>query len=109
MIWWLTDSRRFGSEKAAVERLAEEGWFSFSRWEIHMGLLTAEGEILARGVRYSVRLVYPDHFPLVPAWVEPQDPEASWSTHRDGKGGLLCLELRPDNWSPTASGAELHP
>src|SRR5690606_2070129 len=55
---------------------------------------------------YPVRLVYPDQFPLVPAWVEPQE-EVRWTRHQYGAGGVLCLELRPDNWSPLATGADV--
>jgi sulfur-carrier protein adenylyltransferase/sulfurtransferase len=106
--WWLTDSARVGTEKAAVERLAtDEGWFKLTRWRIDAFRLSADGVITAAGVEYPVRLIYPDQFPSVPAWVEPQDKEARWSGHQYGKGGTLCLELRPENWVPTASGADV--
>lgn len=107
-IWWLGEFSRVSAEKSAVERLAaEEQWFALSRWRIDEFCLSVEGDILVQGVRYPVRLTYPDQFPSVPAWVQPQDPEARWSTHQYGKGGSLCLELRPDNWSPAASGADV--
>ena len=65
------------------------------------------GEIIAHEIAYPVRLVYPDAFPSVPALVEPQDQQAYWSTHQFGEGGTLCLELRPDTWSPLATGADV--
>jgi len=104
--WWLTDSFRLASERRAVEALADqEGWFELSRWRVHEGMLNAEGVILAHGHRYEVLLIYPDQYPGVPAWVEPRS-EVRWTRHQYG-AGTLCLELRPDNWVPTASAADV--
>lgn len=107
-LWWLTDFVRLGAEKAAVECLAgDEGWFTLNTWRINKARLSAEGVIKVHGNDYPVRLIFPDQFPSVPAWVEPQDPEVKWSVHQYGKGGALCLELRPDNWTAEASGADV--
>ena len=107
-LWWLRDSRRFAEEKAAVEALgAAEPWLELGRWAFVDGNLAAIGMITAHGVSYPVQLIYPDQFPDVPAWVEPQDREAKWSSHQYGAGGTLCLELRPDNWVRTATGADV--
>lgn len=104
--WWLADTRRLGAERRAVETLArDEGWFELDRWRFHEGNLSAEGVIVAHAQRYPVRLVYADQFPEVPAWVEPQE-EARWTTHQYG-AGTLCLQLRPDNWVPAATGADV--
>lgn len=104
--WWLIDTPRLGAERRVVETLATtEGWFELNRWRFHEGKLCAEGAIVAHGQRYFVRLVYPDQFPEVPAWVEPQE-EARWTTHQYG-AGTLCLQLRPDNWIPSATGADV--
>lgn len=104
--WWLTDTPRLGTERRAVEVLAAaESWFEFERWRFHEGKFSAEGVIIAHAHRYAVRLVYPDQFPEVPAWVEPQE-EARWTTHQYG-AGTLCLQLRPDNWAPSATGADV--
>lgn len=104
--WWLTDSPRLAAEKAAIEALArDESWFELERWRFHEGRLSAEGVLVAHGHRYPVRLAYPDQYPEVPAWVEPQG-EIRWTTHQYGKG-TLCLELRPDNWSPGATGVDV--
>ncbi len=105
-IWWLTNFRRLGAEKRAVEAVAAEGWFELHHWGFFDAKFSAFGEILAHGVRYPVRLIYPDQFPDVPAWVEPQE-DVRWSTHQYGSGGILCLELRPDNWVATATGADV--
>ena len=107
-LWWFSDSVRLAAERAAVEQLGtEQPWFELARWTIDAARLAAEGTIIAHGVSYPVRLVYPDQFPSVPAWVQPQDSEAKWSVHQYGKGGTLCLELRPDNWVPDATGADV--
>lgn len=106
--WWLVDSVRVGQEKTAVEELSrDEQWFAIERWTLFHGNLSVEGIITVHGIAYPVRLLYPDQFPAVPAWVEPRDPEARWSSHQYGAGGVLCLELRPDNWIVTATGADV--
>lgn len=105
-LWWLLDTARLAAEKQAVEKISlNEEWFSLDQWTLSQGRLCAEGRILAHGHVYQVRLIYPDQFPLVPAWVEPKS-EVRWTTHQYGSGAL-CLELRPDNWSPMASGADV--
>lgn len=106
-LWWLTNFARVGKEKSAVEAVAAEEWFTLNRWLIHDYRFAAEGVITAKGASYPVRLIYPDQFPSVPCWVEPQDPKVRWTQHQYGAGGCLCLELRPDNWSPNATGADV--
>lgn len=106
--WWITDPTRLEHEKAAVEALAAEvSWFTLSTWKIDGGRLSMEGELVAHGHIYPFQLLYPDRFPWVPAWVVPQDPDVRWSNHQYGAGGTLCLELRPDNWDPNATGADV--
>lgn len=106
-LWWLTDFARLGNEKRAVEAIAGgEPWFDLDQWCFHEGMLAVLGTIIVDGERYPIRLLYPDQFPDVPAWVEPQD-KVKWSAHQYGSGGTLCLELRPDNWEATATGADV--
>lgn len=106
--WWLAQWSRLAQERATVEALAaSEAWFTLTRWTVYKFRLAAEGLITAHGADYPVRLVYPDSFPDVPAWVEPQDETARWSHHQYGSGGALCLELRPDNWHANATGADV--
>jgi len=108
MTWVLSNYARLAAEKASVERLAsDENWFALERWTISDFRLAAEGTITVHGAFYPVRLVYPSQFPAVPGWVEPQDRTSRWSRHQWGDGGSLCLELRPDNWHPLATGADL--
>lgn len=107
-LWWLDDVGRVYAEKTAVETLAaREPWFELTRWVFNAFRFCAEGVITAHGAAYPVRLIYPDHFPAVPAWVEPQDDSIQLSRHQYGPGGPLCLELRPDNWHPAATGADM--
>lgn len=106
--WFVTDTARLAKERTAVEGLASEGsWFSLQKWRLFNGRFCAEGVIRGEGAEYAIRLIYPDQFPQVPAWVEPQDGNAKWSTHQYGAGGPLCLELRPDTWNEAATGADV--
>ncbi|MBS0234174.1 MAG: ThiF family adenylyltransferase [Proteobacteria bacterium] len=106
-LWWLGDFARLGQEKRAVEAIAlREPWFKLDRWCFREGKLAALGTIFVEGQPYPVLLLYPDQFPEVPAWVEPQE-DVRWSTHQYGRGGTLCLELRPDNWVASATGADV--
>ena len=106
--WFLTDTLRLAKERAAVESLVTDvPWFSLQRWRLFEARFCAEGVIRVHAAEYPVRLIYPDQFPHVPAWVEPQDSEAKWSSHQYGAGGALCLELRPDTWEETATGADV--
>lgn len=105
--WWFVDSTRLGQERRAVEAIAAgEPWFKLDRWCFHKGKLCAAGTITVEGQPYPVRLLYPDQFPEVPAWVEPLE-DVRWSTHQYGSGGTLCLELRSDNWVTAATGADV--
>lgn len=106
-VWWLAGLGRLALEKSSVEGLAREDWFTLTRWTTNDFLLVVEGTIIAHGHEYAVRLVYPDQYPEVPAWVEPQDGSVRWSGHQYGAGGCLCLELRPDNWFTRATGADV--
>ncbi|WP_323006986.1 hypothetical protein [Pseudorhodobacter sp.] len=105
-LWWVIKSARLAAEKSAIEAIAShENWFEMERWCFHENMFCAEGVINAHGHRYPIRLIYPDQYPEVPAWVEPQG-EVRWSSHQYGTG-TLCLELRPDNWNSGATGADV--
>lgn len=105
-LWWLVESARLAAEIVAVEALAgNEGWFDLKRWSFHEKMFCTEGVMTAHGHRCPVRLIYPDQSPEVPAWVKPQD-KARWRPHQYGKG-VLCLELRPDNWNAAATGPDV--
>lgn len=102
----MAESAKLAAEISAVEALANKvNWFELERWRFHTDMFCAEGVLIAHGIRYPIRLIYPDQYPEVPAWVEPQD-EVRWSSHQYGTG-TLCLELRPDNWNSGATGADV--
>ncbi len=103
--WWLTDFRRLAEERRAIDVLAAEGWFALADWTLDGYRLAVNSVISARGAEYPVRLIYPDQFPLVPAWVEPRE-EARWSDHQYGEG-VLRLQHRPDNWTAAVRGADM--
>jgi hypothetical protein len=105
--WCFGNMPRVAHERAQIEALAGEDWWTFGRWLMDGYRLAVEGTIHAGTASFPVRLVYPDQFPLVPCWVEPQDRVSRWSAHQYGDGGSLCLELRPDNWTATATGADM--
>lgn len=104
--WWAAESARLAAEISSVETLAStENWFELERWRFYGDMFCAEGVLVAQGHRYPIRMIYPDQYPEVPAWVEPQG-EDRWSSHQYGKG-TLCLELRPDNWNAGARGVDV--
>ncbi|MDB5529182.1 MAG: hypothetical protein JWR51_2285 [Devosia sp.] len=104
--WWVDDTNRLGEEMRSVTALgSNEAWFTLTRWRFFEGMLCAEVVVTAHGHDYPVRLIYPDQFPEVPAWVEPQE-KVHWSSHQYGESAL-CLELRPDNWHPAATGVDV--
>lgn len=106
-VWFFENPVRFAAERRAVEDLAsQEDWLRIERWRLVEFRMAVEC-VISAGAEYPVRLVFPDQFPEVPAWVEPQDPNAKWSHHQYGPGGALCLELRPDNWVSSANGADV--
>lgn len=108
MLWTLRHPGRLLSEhKAISDLLTSEPWLSEVNWLHDDGLLAVDATIAAHGHQYEVRLTFPEYFPLVPAFVQPRDPDAYWSGHQYGSGGTLCLELRPDNWHPEATGADV--
>lgn len=106
--WWGVEIERVQIEREAIATLNNtEDWFELQAWSIKGVQLTVEAVITTSGTRHAVRLVYPDQYPQVPCWVEPQDATARLSGHQYGTGGPLCLELRPDNWVPSATGADM--
>ena len=49
-------------------------------------------------------LTYPEFFPDATPSVVPQDG-VCLSGHQYGAAGELCLQYRPDNWTPEITGA----
>lgn len=106
-MWWLQDKSRLASELRILDALVEEGWVEDLRWSVDGLDLAGDLTLVAAGARYSLRMVYPQHYPNVPAWIMPADGETRLSEHQFGAGGSLCLEYGPDNWTPGVTGEDV--
>lgn len=106
MIWWAEQPNRAQDERAAVADLADRSpWLSnvTSRLAANIALaIDFDLEIGDRSV--PLTLLYPDFFPDAAASVIPRDG-VRLSGHQYGADGELCLEYRPDNWTPDITGA----
>ncbi|WP_291078204.1 ThiF family adenylyltransferase [Hyphomonas sp.] len=105
--WWADNQQRLESERTAIGELADASeWLHDVAWsfdnEFRMQVVF---EIrLAHGV-FPLRLIYHNTFPDTCPSVQPQDP-SRMSGHQYGSRDL-CLEIRPDNWLPAFTGANL--
>ena len=106
-VWFIDDLARFNKECKTIENLVEEvEWLQNATWAIEEACLVLLATIKVGGCDYSIKMVYPTHFPAVPPTVYPQDLSQRWSEHQY-LSGALCLEWRPDTWHPSLSGAAL--
>lgn len=106
MIWWLANENRAREEKSALVALQEEhDWLTGVRVRFLDNLqLCVDVEIVHRGERFELAIVYPTTFPDTPPIVMPRG-NRRLSGHQYGSGGELCLQWRPDNWEPCVTGA----
>ncbi|RYG75794.1 MAG: hypothetical protein EON59_17770, partial [Alphaproteobacteria bacterium] len=106
MIWWADQPKRAQLERNAVGDLAErEAWLLNVDWRFAGNLRLAVDYDLQIGERtIPLTLVYPDFFPDAAPSVLARNQELL-SGHQYGPAGELCLEHRPDNWSPDKTGA----
>lgn len=98
MTWWRFDSQRFALEVDLLRR-ASNG--SFGR----IGeVLVFDEELLVDGLRFGIRILFPDNFPFAPPRAFLLRPElpASLDIHRFVDGGL-CLHAS-DEWTPRCTG-----
>jgi ubiquitin-protein ligase len=107
-MWWVKDPDRLKSEVFAVEALRDDQeWLSVTAPTFSKDLLFAINfDIIVNGETFRFRLQYPTFFPETPPSVIPRDGR-QLSGHQYGTGGELCLEYRPDNWDPSATGSML--
>jgi molybdopterin/thiamine biosynthesis adenylyltransferase len=106
LIWWVDQPLRAQQERSAIGDLAER-----SDWLGNVAMKSAEGLRLAFDFEITVAertipltLVYPDFFPDVAPSILARDRQLL-SLHQYGPEGELCLEHRPDNWTPEVTGA----
>jgi hypothetical protein len=99
-------SRRAHAERAAVSDLAEQNpWLTKVAWRVAANLqFVADFDLLVGEQSIPLTLTYPDFFPDTTPSVVPRDG-VRLSGHQYGAAGELCLEYRPDNWSPEITGA----
>jgi len=107
LIWWADQAVRAQAEQAAIADLVDRSsWLSNVTWRLAANLQIAADFELDMGDRViPLSLTYPDFFPDVPPSVIPRDDSVRLSGHQYGAAGELCLQYRPDNWTPEITGA----
>lgn len=106
MIWWAEQPKRAREEQNAIGDLAER-----NQWLVNVEMRPAQNLRLAFDFDIQIgersiplTLVYPDFFPDAAPSILARDRELL-SGHQYGPEGELCLEYRPDNWTPEITGA----
>ena len=108
MIWWHSNQLRLSKEKAAIAGLeVASDWLENVEWSIDDQLrLRAIFDICLDHRRFRLQITYHNTFPSSPPSVAPVE-DIRVSGHQYGQGGDLCLQIRPDNWHPDYTGAEM--
>jgi predicted ThiF/HesA family dinucleotide-utilizing enzyme len=106
LIWWAEQPARAEQERNAIGDLAERSpWLASVEMRLASGMRLAFDFDLSIGERsIPMTLVYNDFFPDAAPSILARDRELL-SGHQYGPLGELCLEHRPDNWSPDITGA----
>ena len=107
--WYLADLGRFKREREGLVALATQvEWLTLTipRVDDERRLLV-DCDLDIGHRRFPVVLRYPHSFPHSPPSVLPRGADERWSGHQFGAGGELCLEYRPDNWSPEIMGWQM--
>lgn len=106
MIWWAEQPSRAQSERTAISDLADQNsWLMAVTWRLAENLQIAADFQLQVGERIiPLTLIYPELFPDTTPSVIPQ-VGVRLSGHQYGAAGELCLQYRPDNWTPEITGA----
>ena len=111
MLLLLEQRHRLLEEKAGLEALSTKAsWLVSYMWTLTTSPsydVCVDAELDIHGTARRVRLIYPQLFPEVPAYVRPLDASERWSEHQYGDAGALCLEYGADNWHPSITGAQV--
>ncbi|MES3013183.1 MAG: ThiF family adenylyltransferase [Pseudomonadota bacterium] len=101
--------KRMVQERRLLEELAHaQSWFSIDGWgATEAGELCVNFRLKLLSATFDGVLIYPSHFPDVPAFARPRRRGESWSRHQYLGSGVLCLERGPDNWDPNVTGVDL--
>lgn len=106
-VWWSDNHPRLKAEREAIAALSDnEVWLENVAWSFddNFRMQVVFDIRLEHGV-FPLQLIYHSTFPNTAPSVRPIDP-ASLSSHQYGTGDL-CLEIRPDNWRPEFTGADM--
>ncbi|EKQ7242189.1 ThiF family adenylyltransferase [Klebsiella oxytoca] len=104
-MWWAEQPSRAQSERAAISDLADQNvWLTNVAWRLADLQLVADFDLHVGEQIVSLILTYPEFYPDVAPSVVPKD-RVRLSGHQYGAAGELCLQYRPDNWSPEITGA----
>jgi len=104
-MWWAEQPGRAQSERAAISDLADQNvWLTNIAWRVADLQLVADFDLHVGEQSVSLILTYPEFYPDVAPSVVPKD-RVRLSGHQYGAAGELCLQYRPDNWSPEITGA----
>ena len=107
-IWWHSNQHRLSDEKAAIAELeVTEGWLENVEWSLDDQFrLRAIFDIRLDHGRFRLQITYHNTFPSSPPSIAPVE-NIRLSGHQYGQGGDLCLQIRPDNWRPDYTGADM--
>lgn len=106
--WFLADPARFRHEREELEALAARSvWLTLGAWRLDASDIVLEFDIDIGHRVYEAVLRFPETYPHSPAVIRPRDEHARWSVHQFRASGDLCLQIRPDNWSPDLMGWKL--
>ena len=105
MIWWAEQPGRAQTERNAIGDLAERSpWLANVEMRLAGTQLAFDFDLEIGERRIPLTLVYHDFFPDVAPSIMARDRQLL-SGHQYGPSGELCLEHRPDNWTPDVTGA----
>ena len=69
--------------------------------------LTIEATLTVADDARKVTMTYPFIFPSAPPSIRAHDLRKRWGGHHYVGNGELCLEIRPDNWRSSDTGADM--
>jgi hypothetical protein len=107
LIWWAEQPGRAQSERNAIGDLAENSlWLANVAMRLAGTQLAFDFDLEIGGRTIPLTLIYPDFFPDAAPSILARNRELL-SGHQYGPSGELCLEHRPDNWTPDITGATM--
>ncbi len=105
--WWSENQERLSLERTEIDALMEKSdWLRNIEWSFDdQFFLQVVFEIHLTHRKFTLLLTYHNTFPNTCPTVKPIDSERI-SSHQYGREDL-CLEIRPDNWLPGFTGAQM--